>query len=574
MLLLLCEWRKIKARPISQHVRSMPQKAYAIAIVKWYEKMNAHIGPTSVRLKIIPGHLIIGGLLIVSLLLVGLRFDTIPVGSFWDDAHYIILAESLSQGSGYRLINHPHAPLETAFPPGYPLLLVPFVTLFPQNFAVLKLVSLAFWLGTLALFYHFLKGRLASPYREGVALLVAVNPSLVGMATTVMSEPPFLFVTLLALVMLDGWRDRYDNGRSHWPHLVGGVLLVITAVFIRTIAITLLGALLLYLLYRFGRQHIKWLGVIVIFLLLLLIPLAWFNASRGGAGLFSPLYYRHLIYVSQNIGDLLSQWPQAIDLSLVIIADAIIPFFELNRFAAFVGEPLHTLLMSLVAILLLAGYVLSLRQGGVLPIYLLVYGGLLYFWVVYTEELRLRLLLPVLPFFYLYLALVAIWLVGQVGERLDGLRRQKRPLLTGAFILLLLISLARNFHEWQRPVKDRVVDLTAGVAWIQANIPPDAIVMSPNAIPEHLYYRRLTVYPPAAFEATLDKDIQAHLDQNNVDFIIVRPHLHDWKNPERKLDQFSQTRLVPFLTAQPDRYAIVYQDSAHNLTIYAVLRQG
>lgn len=514
--------------------------------------------------------LLVGCMLITTILLVWLRFDTIPVGSSWDDANYIILAESLAQGSGYRLINHPHAPLETAFPPGYPLLLVPFVALFPQNFTILKLVSVAFWLGALVLFYYFLQGRVTSPYREGITLLVAVNPGLVGMATMVMSEAAFLFVTLLALVLLARWRQRYDNGRFHWPYLVGSVLLTITAVFIRTAAITLLAALLFYLLYRFGRQHSKWLMAVML-LLFLLIPLAWFNASRGGSGVFSPLYYEHLLYVSQNMGELLRQWPLALDLSLVVLADAVVPFLGLSRFAAFLGETLHLLLMGLILALLLLGYLLSLRQGGPLALYVLLYGGLIYFWVVYTAELRPRMLLPILPFLYLCLGLAGLWLADRAGRQVNWVRQQKRPLLALALLVLLLINIGRNIHEWQQPIKNRVVDLSAGAAWIKANTPPDAIIMTPNAIPEYLYHRRQTVYAPGSFEPIPRSHIQPYLDRHNIDYIVVRPHLHEWDNVAQRLDYFSQNQLIPFLHTHPDRYPIVYQDGDHNLTIYAVI---
>ena len=64
--------------------------------------------------------------LLITLFLSLLRFNTIPVGTFFDDAHYLILAESLATGNGYNLINFPDMPPEDAFPPGWPLLLAPF----------------------------------------------------------------------------------------------------------------------------------------------------------------------------------------------------------------------------------------------------------------------------------------------------------------------------------------------------------------------------------------------------------------------------------------------------------------
>ena len=40
----------------------------------------------------------LAGLLLLSALLGLVRFNDIPVGSFFDDAHYLVLAESLASG--------------------------------------------------------------------------------------------------------------------------------------------------------------------------------------------------------------------------------------------------------------------------------------------------------------------------------------------------------------------------------------------------------------------------------------------------------------------------------------------
>jgi len=49
------------------------------------------------------------------------------IGTYMDDANYIILAESIAKGHGYRQINYPTAP-ETRYPPVLPLVLAPLVT--------------------------------------------------------------------------------------------------------------------------------------------------------------------------------------------------------------------------------------------------------------------------------------------------------------------------------------------------------------------------------------------------------------------------------------------------------------
>ena len=65
-----------------------------------------------------------------------LRFNSLQLGTSYDDAHYIILAESLSSGQGYQLINFPRPQIERAFPPGWPMLLTPLTFLFPGTYTV------------------------------------------------------------------------------------------------------------------------------------------------------------------------------------------------------------------------------------------------------------------------------------------------------------------------------------------------------------------------------------------------------------------------------------------------------
>ena len=60
-----------------------------------------------------------------------LRLDA-AAGLFVDDACYIVLAKSLAQGDGFRLISSATTPILPAFPPGFPMLLAPVVWREPE----------------------------------------------------------------------------------------------------------------------------------------------------------------------------------------------------------------------------------------------------------------------------------------------------------------------------------------------------------------------------------------------------------------------------------------------------------
>lgn len=83
-------------------------------------------------------------LTLVSIMLYIPRLNSFQVGAYMDDANYIILAQSLARGRGFSQINLVTSPPETRYPPGFPLILAPFVRLFPNTFLPLKLLSLLF----------------------------------------------------------------------------------------------------------------------------------------------------------------------------------------------------------------------------------------------------------------------------------------------------------------------------------------------------------------------------------------------------------------------------------------------
>ena len=150
-----------------------------------------------------------------------LRVDC-AAGLYGDDAFFIVLAKSLAQGDGFKLISST-TPIQPAFPPGFPLLLTPLVWLspnFPDNVLLLKSVSMAAMLGAGALTYiYFVRYRqISAAFAATVAVLTVLLPALVFLATsTVMADVSFTLsqvATALAIERVVAARPGGDTTRS------------------------------------------------------------------------------------------------------------------------------------------------------------------------------------------------------------------------------------------------------------------------------------------------------------------------------------------------------------------------
>ena len=487
--------------------------------------------------------------LLMAFLWGGLRFNHIQVGTFFDDAHYIVLAESLSSGQGYRLINYPYAPVEPAFPPGWPLLLAPLVWLFPDNFTVLKLLTFTLWLASLFLIYRL---WLQHPTKGGVALLlVAANPHLAGMAGTVMSEAAYLFFSLLSFHLLQVWEER----RNPWL-LVAMMVTAVYALMIRTVGITLVAGLVTYLLFRYQRRYLRWLIGLLVFGL---GPLAWFYSRYQGQFIFSELYSQHVVYVLGEIGRFLRFWQHLPALDYPTMAHALIPVFNLEQAEVLLtanGIHFFSLLLFLMVV---AGFFLRWPHYQATEFYIFFYVGLLYVWFTYINHVQLRQLLPILPFLYYYLVQSIVWL----GEKLT--RSQYATLFTRvAAVGLLMICFLFNLYAWQRPERERITNLELGTTWIRQNSAPDVVVMTEDAVPEYLYMRRQTLNYPRYGE------MAATINEYGVDYVMLRPSLAWWDKPFNFLNRFTVRHVRSFIIDHPRRFTLVYQDRVNNVHIYQI----
>jgi hypothetical protein len=198
------------------------------------------------------------------------------VGSFDDDGHYLALAKAFLHGKGYVDTSIPGSPVETLYPPGYPLLITPFVWLGGSSLWLIRLLSAAAFLGCFPLLDRLLRRHSVSPaLRVATLALFALSPTAATFGSEVMPETVFLFVLLSVLVAMPEW----EVGRRLLTWRGAVVALGAPYLFLlKTAGLPMLVGVLGWLLLRRRWRH---LAMTVVTSAVMLIPLVLVRMSAG-----------------------------------------------------------------------------------------------------------------------------------------------------------------------------------------------------------------------------------------------------------------------------------------------------
>ena len=159
-----------------------------------------------------------------------------------DNVQYYALARALATGRGYVDLIVPGTPVETVYPPGFPILLVPFYWIFGGAYTGLKVESLvaggaALW----GLWSLARRDRAVPAWAAAAAVwLFGLYPVFRVYTHWVLSDMSYVAVTLVALAAF----QRADEGAEDrpWGRWLGACLLGVLAFYVRTAGVALLGA--------------------------------------------------------------------------------------------------------------------------------------------------------------------------------------------------------------------------------------------------------------------------------------------------------------------------------------------
>ncbi len=196
---------------------------------------------------------------IVALIVGIVTMNALPVGGFYDDGLYAILAKALATGHGYRFLNLPGTPAAVHYPPGYPLLLALFWKIapgFPANLVWFKLVNVVLlaviaW----AICRYAVHVLMLSPWVAVLAtLLGTVTIPILVLDNMLLSEPFWLALAIPALILGEEMaRHEPTRREALWLGFLCGAM-----VLVRSLGVTLIAAIAVVWLARRAWRATAW----------------------------------------------------------------------------------------------------------------------------------------------------------------------------------------------------------------------------------------------------------------------------------------------------------------------------
>lgn len=334
-------------------------------------------------------------------------FFTLRSGQPWGDdfAMYIMQARNIAEGhwsasTGY--IYNPHLPKigPPTYPPLFPLLLAPLYEIWKLNLTPMKVEVILFFLAALYLIFEFIVAQVPFPFAAGIVAVMGLSPYFWEMKESIVSDLPFLFFVMLtfcAIAACDrrGWRSTAGAIASGVCAYLGFAT--------RTAGIVLVASLMAAAMPSWGDtrrgkarsvqalwRELRWKAVLAGVTALALI------------GIHSMVFRGARSYLDQ----LHSPW-RALPHNLMAY------FWNIRNVFFGVGGSAGWLFLLVLMALGFAGLAIRLRDRiSPAEAFTLSYALLVLLW---SSEEDLRLLIPLLPMWFLYVAVALRKLPGRSG---------------------------------------------------------------------------------------------------------------------------------------------------------------
>ena len=503
-----------------------------------------------------------------------------------DNIYYYSLGKALAQGDGFTNIIYLNKSPHNHFPPGYPYFISKLIKVFPDDVQTVKKANgVLLYLSLILLFFIVNTTTKNSILAFCTSTLAAMHKELLRYATIMMSEPLFIFLSMLSIFLAILLVNNKIGNKRPWVFWIFFVLyggLVAYTYLVRTMSLSLLLALIGWLgifaivaLIRW-RKAIKkedtenilpyrqkfWKSALLCLLTIVAVGTAKFSwdARNNSLGLVTNPYKSDFMKKPNNeTMQGFDDWAARIKTNSTKFITQYIPE------ATYIKDPVDrdhkpTTKEWIFGILLLAvmiGGCLYMKPGWLLVLF---YMGITFVVVIlYPEQYAsTRYITPVIPFFiFLLLNGIAacIWCIFKI------LKVKTPPLLVQAVVIFLVtfISLAPKYTAAQKTYRENasmaswfsIKDINAknyleASRYLGDSLPADARAVCRK--PE-ITFMFSKFHPTNSFPQYADPDtIYNMLRRNNINYLIV----DNWF-------RHAYTTLYPCIQRYPDKFKMVKQ---------------
>ncbi len=419
----------------------------------------------------------------------------------------------MAEGKGYtNIIGFEETP-HTHFPPGYPLYLSLWHRLSPDNFLIVKKADgVLLYLSILLLFFLFKRitgGKVLVPFFA--CAVTAVQVDLLRFACMIMSEPLYLFCTLviLHLALRLAERDLWPTSARWYDYVLLVVLLFFIGYvsFVRSIGMSVILALLLWLAILLTQTGIRWLRakndagqrqllsprirhyglLLVLSAMAFWIPKECWDARNAAIGITSFPYKSQ--YMKKENGGTMSttqEWVERVVTNTTSHITCHIPKTVLFKPMELKPKPeANDWLVGMAVLLVMVAGLLQLKKGGWLLFFYLgaTMGAVVLFPEQFSNE---RYFWAIIPFFFFLflngLTRLVDWLSRYALKKENSTAFQNA--LVAALALLLMMPRgieAQSYNRklaslksWKQLGTAPLVDFIAAAEWCGKYLPDTA----------------------------------------------------------------------------------------------------
>jgi hypothetical protein len=468
----------------------------------------------------------VGLLSILIIVIASVYFSIFYPDQNWGDdfAQYIHQAINIVEGkdmadTGYIYSRYSPSLGPKAYPPGFPLLLIPTYIIFGFNIGAFHVEMILMQLLALVVIYLLYRREVTTPTALILLMMMGLSPYLISFKRAIMSDIPFMLVGLTFVLWVEYiHKNHYFN---RWTTLIAA-LLIFVCYLIRTIGFVMIGALLISDLIRHKR------------------PTSF--------TIWTTIWAVALVAVSRLLlgGGEESYFDQLADYSPLIILMGI-EHYLINSIRGFWAGPSLTLGPYIVPILWLVaipfisyGFIRRARQSTLfMELFFLFHLAIILAWPSVQE---LRFLYPILPLLLLYAG------IGFEGV-LIFLKKRLSPRLVYAFATVFAVGIVTIYIVRTQKVIVSEGPITDGP------YTPEAVELfqfiREETVPESIF----VFYKPRALALYTDRNASAfpydqsmlvainYLQEISTDYVIVK---HDTDESNISLNKLVQTCQASF----------------------------